>query len=174
MTEETGISCQITAESRFSHPAATVLPAPFTICVQAIPADATTGPHQHIDMVYVLTPGSGQASLPGYRAVRRRGRLDLSAGLGRGHRGMDVRARLRGFQGRRGDLRAYRRPPAASCRPAARQRCAAGCGGHVSMMSPPTVSRSTIAAHDYGTRVQGGLPDQLDQRSRTAATTLAS
>src|ERR1039457_7257753 len=25
------------------------------------------------------------------------------------------------------------------------------------MMSPPTVSRSTIAAYDYGTRVQGGL-----------------
>lgn len=61
MTEETGISCQITAEPWFSHPAATVLPAPFTICVQDIPADATTGPHQHIDMVYVLTPGSGQA-----------------------------------------------------------------------------------------------------------------
>ena len=33
-----------------------------------------------------------------------------------------------------------------------------GCGGHVSMMSPPTVSRSTIAAHNYRTRVQGGLP----------------
>jgi hypothetical protein len=35
---------------------------PFTICPQDIPADATTGPHQHIDMVYVLTLGSGQAT----------------------------------------------------------------------------------------------------------------
>ena len=60
VTEETGITCQITAESRFIHPAATVLPAPFTICVQDIPADMTTGPHQHIDMVYVLAADRGQ------------------------------------------------------------------------------------------------------------------
>jgi 8-oxo-dGTP diphosphatase len=60
VTEETGITCQITAESRFSHPAATVLPAPFTICVQDIPADMTTGPHQHIDMVYDLAADRGQ------------------------------------------------------------------------------------------------------------------
>ena len=51
--EETGITCQIIAEARFSHPAATVLAAPFTICVQDIPGDAATGPHQHIDMVYL-------------------------------------------------------------------------------------------------------------------------
>jgi hypothetical protein len=28
--------------------------------VQDIPADMTTGPHQHIDMVYVLAAGHGQ------------------------------------------------------------------------------------------------------------------
>ncbi len=56
VAEETGITCQIVSEDRFSHPATTVLPSPFTICVQDIPADAKTGPHQHIDMVYVLTP----------------------------------------------------------------------------------------------------------------------
>jgi 8-oxo-dGTP pyrophosphatase MutT (NUDIX family) len=59
VAEETGVRCQIIAETRFSHPAATVLPAPFTICVQDIPADAKTGPHQHIDMVYVLAPIGG-------------------------------------------------------------------------------------------------------------------
>jgi hypothetical protein len=32
-----------------------------------------------------------------------------------------------------------------------------GCGGHVSMVSPQTVRRSTIGAHDNGTRVQGAL-----------------
>lgn len=61
VTEETGITCQIIAEPRFSHPAVAVLPTPFTICVQDIPGNAETGPHQHIDMVYVLAPGSGQA-----------------------------------------------------------------------------------------------------------------
>jgi len=35
---------------------------PFTICVQDIPGDARTGPQQHIDMVYVLRPVSGQAT----------------------------------------------------------------------------------------------------------------
>ena len=59
VSEETGITCQIIAEARFSHPATTVLAAPFTICVQDIPGDATAGPHQHIDMVYVLRPVSG-------------------------------------------------------------------------------------------------------------------
>lgn len=62
VTEETGIRCQIIAEQRFSHPAVAVLPAPFTICVQDIPNDPATGPHQHIDMVYVLAPGSVQAT----------------------------------------------------------------------------------------------------------------
>jgi 8-oxo-dGTP pyrophosphatase MutT (NUDIX family) len=62
VAEETGITCQIIAETRFSHPAVTAIPAPFVICVQDIPADAVTGPHQHIDMVYVLAPGSGQAT----------------------------------------------------------------------------------------------------------------
>jgi 8-oxo-dGTP diphosphatase len=62
VAEETGITCQIIGEPRFSHPATTLLPAPFTNCVHDIPADAKTGLHQHIDMVYVLTPGSGQAT----------------------------------------------------------------------------------------------------------------
>jgi 8-oxo-dGTP diphosphatase len=62
VAEETGITGQIITETRFSHPAATVLAAPFTICVQDIPGDARTGPHQHIDMVYVLRPVSGQAT----------------------------------------------------------------------------------------------------------------
>jgi 8-oxo-dGTP diphosphatase len=59
VAEETGITCQIISETRFSHPAVTALPSPFTICVQDIPGDAKTGPHQHIDMVYVLTPAGG-------------------------------------------------------------------------------------------------------------------
>jgi 8-oxo-dGTP diphosphatase len=62
VAEETGITGQIITETRFSHPVATVLAAPFTICVQDIPGDARTGPHQHIDMVYVLRPVSGQAT----------------------------------------------------------------------------------------------------------------
>lgn len=57
--EETGLTCQIIAESRFRHPAARVLAAPFTICVQDIRGDLRHGPHQHIDMVYVLRPASG-------------------------------------------------------------------------------------------------------------------
>jgi 8-oxo-dGTP pyrophosphatase MutT (NUDIX family) len=59
VAEETGMTCQIISDTRFSHPAVTVLPPPFTICVQNIPGDPTTGPHQHIDMVYVLTPAGG-------------------------------------------------------------------------------------------------------------------
>jgi 8-oxo-dGTP diphosphatase len=62
VAEETGIACQIIAEARFSHPAVAVLPAPFTICVQDIPGDASNEPHQHIDLVYVLAPGSGHAT----------------------------------------------------------------------------------------------------------------
>jgi 8-oxo-dGTP pyrophosphatase MutT (NUDIX family) len=42
VTEETGITFRIT-ESRFRFPAATALPAPFTIRVRDIPADATSG-----------------------------------------------------------------------------------------------------------------------------------
>ena len=56
VAKETGITCQIISQTRFSHPAVTALPPPFTICIQDIPGDARTGPHQHIDMVYVLTP----------------------------------------------------------------------------------------------------------------------
>ena len=40
-------------------PGVTILPAPFTICVQDIPNDARIGPHQHIDLIYVLTPSNG-------------------------------------------------------------------------------------------------------------------
>jgi hypothetical protein len=36
------------------------LPAPFTILVHDIPANAQAPFHQHIDMVYVLTPEGGQ------------------------------------------------------------------------------------------------------------------
>jgi 8-oxo-dGTP pyrophosphatase MutT (NUDIX family) len=61
VAEETGLSCRIVTESRFGHPATTVLPAPFTILVHDIPANAQTPLHQHIDMVYVLTPEGGQA-----------------------------------------------------------------------------------------------------------------
>jgi len=60
--EVAGIACQIISETRFSQPAATVLPPPFTICVQDIRSDAKVGSHQHIDMVYVLTPSNGQAT----------------------------------------------------------------------------------------------------------------
>jgi 8-oxo-dGTP diphosphatase len=59
IAEETGITCQIVAESRFSHPGTTVLPVPFTILVLDVPADTGIGPHQHIDMVYVLAPRTG-------------------------------------------------------------------------------------------------------------------
>jgi 8-oxo-dGTP diphosphatase len=60
VAEETGLTCQIIAEDRFSHPAATVLATPFTICVQDIPGDATSGSHQHIDMVYALRAVGGR------------------------------------------------------------------------------------------------------------------
>jgi 8-oxo-dGTP diphosphatase len=61
VAEETGLACRIVTESRFGHPATTVLPAPFTILVHDIPANAQAPLHQHIDMVYVLTPEGGQA-----------------------------------------------------------------------------------------------------------------
>lgn len=62
VAEETGLACRIVAVPRFVHPAATVLPAPFTILVHDIPANAQTPLHQHIDLVYVLAPESGQAT----------------------------------------------------------------------------------------------------------------
>jgi 8-oxo-dGTP diphosphatase len=60
VTEETGISRQTRPNLGSATPPPPCSPAPFTICVQDIPANATTGPHQHIDRVYILTPGSGQ------------------------------------------------------------------------------------------------------------------
>jgi 8-oxo-dGTP diphosphatase len=65
VAEETGLACRIVAESRFSHPTTTVLPAPFTICVHDIPADPGvpgSRPHQHIDLVYVLAPCGGEVT----------------------------------------------------------------------------------------------------------------
>lgn len=50
--EETGLEIEIIREPRHQHPAITMLPPPFTIAVEDIP-DQRTGPHQHIDMVYV-------------------------------------------------------------------------------------------------------------------------
>lgn len=61
VAEETGLACRVIAEPRFGHPAATVLPAPFTILVHDIPANGREPLHQHIDMVYVLDPGGGMA-----------------------------------------------------------------------------------------------------------------
>ena len=64
--EETGILCEIIATPRFTHPAANVIPSPWAICVQDV-HDAKVGPHQHIDMVYVLRPvvaESGNDRLP--------------------------------------------------------------------------------------------------------------
>jgi 8-oxo-dGTP pyrophosphatase MutT (NUDIX family) len=62
VAEETGLTCRIMAEDRFSHPSATVLAAPFTICLQDIAGDATSEPHQHIDMIYALRAVSGQTA----------------------------------------------------------------------------------------------------------------
>jgi 8-oxo-dGTP diphosphatase len=62
VAEETGLACRIVTVPRFVHPAATVLPAPFTILVHDIPANAQTPLHQHIDLVYVLAPEGGQAT----------------------------------------------------------------------------------------------------------------
>ena len=62
VAEETGLACRIVTVPRFAHPAATVLPAPFTILVHDIPANAQTPLHQHIDLVYVLAPEGGQAT----------------------------------------------------------------------------------------------------------------
>ena len=62
VAEETGVACRIVTGPQFVHPAATVLPAPFTILVHDIPANAQTPLHQHIDLVYVLAPERGQAT----------------------------------------------------------------------------------------------------------------
>ena len=62
VAEETGVACRIVTGPQFVHPAATVLPAPFTILVHDIPANAQTPLHQHIDLVYVLAPEGGQAT----------------------------------------------------------------------------------------------------------------
>jgi len=62
VAEETGLACRIVTAPQFVHPAATVLPAPFTILVHDIPANAQTPLHQHIDLVYVLAPERGQAT----------------------------------------------------------------------------------------------------------------
>lgn len=64
--EETGIRCEIIATPGFTHPAANVIPSPWAICVQDV-QDVKIGPHQHIDMVYVLRPvvaGNGNGQRP--------------------------------------------------------------------------------------------------------------
>ena len=62
VAEETGLACRIVTESRFGHPGTTVLPAPWVILVHDIPANDQAPVHQHINMVYVLTPGGGQTT----------------------------------------------------------------------------------------------------------------
>ncbi|MCI0688225.1 MAG: NUDIX domain-containing protein [Sporichthyaceae bacterium] len=57
--EETGLQVEIIAAGEFDHPAVTVLPPPFTILVEDID-DTKTGPHQHIDLVYICRPVTGE------------------------------------------------------------------------------------------------------------------
>jgi 8-oxo-dGTP diphosphatase len=59
VAEETGLVCDIVARPWFRHAGTTVLPSPFAICVYDVPSDGRVGPHQHIDMVYVLNPATG-------------------------------------------------------------------------------------------------------------------
>jgi 8-oxo-dGTP pyrophosphatase MutT (NUDIX family) len=102
VTEETDVSCQITAESRFSHPAATVLPAPFTICVQDIPADAGTAvacalrPSGRLDFG-ALTMGAGGAISRHSACLRGSQGGELAVQVGHGRRQV-VGAEQPGFQ----------------------------------------------------------------------------
>jgi 8-oxo-dGTP pyrophosphatase MutT (NUDIX family) len=50
--EEAGIDVEILNRDRFHHPAVTSIPTPFAIIEMAV-NDKTTGPHHHIDLVYV-------------------------------------------------------------------------------------------------------------------------
>jgi 8-oxo-dGTP pyrophosphatase MutT (NUDIX family) len=59
--EETGIRTAVVGEAPFSHPAVVTHAAPFTIMEMDV-ADATVGPHRHIDLVYVLRAVSGELS----------------------------------------------------------------------------------------------------------------
>jgi 8-oxo-dGTP diphosphatase len=63
--EETGVRAEVISAAGFSYPGLTVVPLPFTICVQDIPAREDEPAHQHIDMVYVLRPGQdGRMTAP--------------------------------------------------------------------------------------------------------------
>jgi 8-oxo-dGTP pyrophosphatase MutT (NUDIX family) len=54
--EEVGIDVEILAEERFSHSCVQVVAPPFTILVIDDVHDPVTGPHTHIDLVYVCRP----------------------------------------------------------------------------------------------------------------------
>jgi 8-oxo-dGTP pyrophosphatase MutT (NUDIX family) len=56
--EETGIRTQMISDELFTHPAITTHAPPYTIIEMDV-TDATTGPHRHIDLVYVLRAVSG-------------------------------------------------------------------------------------------------------------------
>lgn len=60
--EEVGIDVEIICRECFSHPAVTVVPSPFAVLVEDI-IDKKTGPHQHIDMVYVCRPLTHEVSV---------------------------------------------------------------------------------------------------------------
>lgn len=62
--EETGIHTQVICDELFTHPAVTTHPAPYTIIEMDV-TDTKTGPHRHIDLVYVLQalPGDLTAKL---------------------------------------------------------------------------------------------------------------
>lgn len=53
--EEVGLDVDVVAPTTFHHSAVRALPPPFTILVEDV-TDVETGPHQHIDMVYVCRP----------------------------------------------------------------------------------------------------------------------
>ncbi|MGC9665026.1 NUDIX hydrolase [Planosporangium sp. 12N6] len=56
--EETGIRTEVISNALFAHPAVTTHAAPYTIIEMDV-ADASVGPHRHIDLVYVLRAMSG-------------------------------------------------------------------------------------------------------------------
>lgn len=56
--EETGLDVEILADERFRHPSVGVVAPPFTILIINDVPDPATGPHTHIDLVYLhLPPG---------------------------------------------------------------------------------------------------------------------
>jgi 8-oxo-dGTP pyrophosphatase MutT (NUDIX family) len=51
--EETGLDVEILADERFRHPSVGVVAPPFTILIINDMPDPATGPHTHIDLVYL-------------------------------------------------------------------------------------------------------------------------